>query len=238
MNEHIRIWSSDFVRKQTFRTAQTSHTSQDNWPNLAESWPPNLRPVMPYWHHEYKHKLLGFSKEKNKHFVLQYFSTSSLDFGRRSKLLKYVAPLTVGRHLFMAGAAWLISHISAWFPLTQLFSPSVSSGASVHIRCCVHGYECPSIRTRVQNYTAVSIMNLSFSCRKVARRDGSLSWTAGASAWVQERLGVRWDVLITKKKKIFRDGLKQEVTNHITGSLKTNLVSSLPSFQSPAVKPL
>lgn len=42
---------------------------------------------------------------------------------------------------------------------------------------------------------------------------------------------IRCEVRCADKKKpqnLFRDGLKREVTNHITSSLKTNLVSSLP----------
>lgn len=79
---------------------------------------------------------------------------------------------------------------SAWFLLTQLFSPSVSSAASAPIWSLIHSLKWSSAVTQTRNNTALWVTAL-VSLWKARRWDGSTSWPAGASTWVQRRSGVR-----------------------------------------------
>lgn len=203
---HLSDHTSDFALKQTFKTAQISHTSQGNWPNLAESWPPNLRPVKPYWHHEYKHKFLGFSKEKKKHFVLQHFSISSLDCTLWQEVKTFKICCTVdGWQASFYGWSGLtnFSHFGliSTDPIIQpfCFVRSQHSHTVLRLRLLV------SVRCDTSTGLHAALNNECLvSCRKVTRRDGPMSWTAAASAWVQERLGVRWGPDKKNKTKPFQ----------------------------------
>lgn len=76
-----------------------------------------------------------------------------VDFGRRSKKT-HVAVATWWLAGILHGRKALanFSHFSLTFPLTQLFAPSVSSGAGVGARRRLHTFKWPSVVTRVQDY--------------------------------------------------------------------------------------
>lgn len=197
---HLLDHTSDFAWKQTFKTAQISHTSQDNWPKLSHdlrTWG-QLCPTGTMS----TNTSSSVSQRKKKHFVLQHFSTSSLDCRLWQAVKTFKICCTVD--------GWQASFYG-WSGLTNFSHFGlISTDPIIQPFCLVRSQRSHTVlrlrlRVSVRRDTSTglhgALNNESLvSCRKVTRRDGSTSWTAGASAWVQERLGVRWDVLIKKQK--------------------------------------
>lgn len=141
-----------------------------------------------------------FLKEKKKHFVLQYFSKSGLDcrLWQAVKTFKICCAVDGWQDSFYGWSGLTnFSHFGliSIDPIIQPFclvrSQRSHTVLRLRLRVSVRCDTSTELRGALNNESLVS-------CRKVTRRDGSMSWTAGASAWVQERLGVRWDVLIKK----------------------------------------